>query len=111
MMNELSEYDNLIKAMGALFYTSKKMGEVIPCVFQSWKEFAFESRAKKIHNFLSNEKKQKAQEAIANFDLTQTMGGPGEVDFSQRMVLRGLSSAATGGDAIAQHLGKDGMTI
>lgn len=33
MMNELSEYDNLIKAMGALFYTSKKMGEVIPCVF------------------------------------------------------------------------------
>jgi hypothetical protein len=58
MMNELSEYDNLIKAMGALFYTSKKMGEVIPCVFQSWKEFAFESRAKKIHNFLSNEKKQ-----------------------------------------------------
>ena len=39
------------------------------------------------------------------------MGGPGEVDFSQRMVLRGLSSAATGGDAIAQHLGKDGMTI
>jgi hypothetical protein len=60
MMNELSEYDNLIKAMGALFYTSKKMREVIPCVFQSWKEFAFESRAKKIHNFLSNEKKQKA---------------------------------------------------
>jgi hypothetical protein len=60
MMNELSEYDNLIKAMGALFYTSKKMGEVIPCVFQSWKEFAFESRAKKIHNFLSNEKKLKA---------------------------------------------------
>jgi hypothetical protein len=46
--------------MGALFYTSKKMGEVIPCVFQSWKEFAFESRAKKIHNFLSNEKKLKA---------------------------------------------------
>lgn len=33
MMNELSEYDNLIKAMGALFYTSKKMEEVIPCVF------------------------------------------------------------------------------
>jgi len=28
------------------------------------------------------------------------MGGPGEVDFSQRMVLRGLSSAATGGDGM-----------
>lgn len=60
MMNELSEYDNLIKAMGALFFTSKKMGEVIPCVFQSWKDYAFENRAKKIHKFLSNEKKQKA---------------------------------------------------
>jgi hypothetical protein len=60
MMNELSEYDNLIKAMGALFYTSKKMSEIIPCVFQNWKEFAFESKAKKIHNFLSNEKMKKA---------------------------------------------------
>ena len=41
------------------------------------------------------------------------MGGPGEVDFSQRMVLRGLSSAATGGDGMMgqHHLGKDGMTI
>jgi hypothetical protein len=25
MMEKLSEYDNLIKAMGALFYTSKRM--------------------------------------------------------------------------------------
>lgn len=32
-MDELSEYDNLIKAMGALFYTSKRMQDVIPCVF------------------------------------------------------------------------------
>lgn len=33
MMEELQEYDNLIRAMGALFYTSKRMGEVMPCVF------------------------------------------------------------------------------
>ena len=33
MMQELSEYDNLIKAMGALFYTSKRMGNVVPCIF------------------------------------------------------------------------------
>jgi hypothetical protein len=69
MMNELQEYDNLIRAMGALFYTSKRMGEIVPCVFQNWKEFAFESKAKKIHHFLSNDKKNKI-EAIANLDLT-----------------------------------------
>lgn len=33
LMNELSEYPNLIKAMGALFYISKKMGDIIPCIF------------------------------------------------------------------------------
>ena len=83
MMNELSEYDNLIRAMGALFYTSKKMSEVVPCVFQNWKEFAFESKAKKIHQFLSNEKKMRAQqEAIADFDMTQSLGATGGVDFS-----------------------------
>jgi hypothetical protein len=53
MMNELSEYDNLIKAMGALFYTSKKMSNIVPCIMQAWKEIAFENRAKKIRNMLS----------------------------------------------------------
>ena len=33
MMDELSEYDNLIRAMGALFYTSKRMGDQVPCIF------------------------------------------------------------------------------
>ena len=33
MMESLAEYDNLIKAMGALFYTSKRMTNVVPCVF------------------------------------------------------------------------------
>lgn len=56
-MEELSEYDNLIGAMGALFYTSKRMGEIMPCIFQSWKEIAFESKAKKIRTLLTNDKK------------------------------------------------------
>ena len=33
MMKELAEYENLIRAMGALFYTSKSMQNVVPCVF------------------------------------------------------------------------------
>ncbi len=33
MMDELSEYDNLIKAMGALFFTSKRMTDLVPCIF------------------------------------------------------------------------------
>jgi hypothetical protein len=57
MMEELSEYDNLIKAMGALFYTSKRMSEAVPCIFQGWKEMAFESKAKKIRTMLSESKK------------------------------------------------------
>lgn len=60
MMEELSEYDNLIRAMGALFYTSKKMTEAVPCVFQNWKEYAFEQKARKIRNMLTNEKKTEA---------------------------------------------------
>jgi len=59
MMEELSEYDNLIKAMGALFYTSKNMSEAIPCIFQAWKEMAFETRARKIRTMLSESKKEK----------------------------------------------------
>ena len=56
MMDELSEYDNLIKAMGALFYTSKKMSEMVPCIFQGWKEMAFENKAKRIRTLLSDSK-------------------------------------------------------
>jgi hypothetical protein len=33
MMKKLADYDNLIAAMGALFYTSKRMGDTVPCVF------------------------------------------------------------------------------
>ena len=56
--------------MGALFYTSKRMSEIVPCVFQNWKEFTFESKAKKIHHFLSNDKKKAAEMGLANLDLT-----------------------------------------
>ncbi|CDW74649.1 UNKNOWN [Stylonychia lemnae] len=53
MMDELQDYDNLIKAMGALFYASKRAQDQIPCIFQAWKEFSFEQRAGKIRNLLS----------------------------------------------------------
>jgi hypothetical protein len=33
MMEELSIYENLIAAMGALFYVNKRMNEKIPCIF------------------------------------------------------------------------------
>jgi len=34
MMEELNEYDNLIRALGAIFYTTKRMGsEIMPCIF------------------------------------------------------------------------------
>jgi hypothetical protein len=33
LMEELTEYDNLIRAMGALFYTSKQMTDTVPCIF------------------------------------------------------------------------------
>ncbi len=57
MMDELAEYENLIRAMGALFYTSKRMSDIVPCVFQAWKEYAFEMKANKIINFISDSKK------------------------------------------------------
>ena len=68
MMEELAEYDNLIKAMAALFFTSKKMSEAIPCIFQGWKEFAFESKANKIRTLLSEDKKQRSK--AGTFDST-----------------------------------------
>ena len=33
MMENLVEYDNLIKAMGSLFYVSKRISDTVPCVF------------------------------------------------------------------------------
>ena len=51
-MIKLEEYDNLISAMGALFYVSKKMTGVVPCVFSVWKEIAIERRAGRIHEML-----------------------------------------------------------
>ena len=53
-MEQLQEYDNLIRAMGALFYTSKRMGDLVPCIFQAWKDISFENRAKNIRNMLSD---------------------------------------------------------
>jgi len=95
MMEELAEYDNLIKAMAALFFTSKRMGETVPCIFQAWKEHAFECRAQKIRTLLSNEKRG-TLETTEPLGVTAVNRGPGMLetkDFSQRMILKGLSSA------------------
>lgn len=55
MMDQLGEYENLIKAIGALQYTSRYMAHVLPVVFRSWKEMAFEKRANRIHDMLSSQ--------------------------------------------------------
>ena len=54
MMDQLGEYDNLIKAIGALQYTSKYMANIVPIAFQAWKEMVFEKRANRIHEMLSS---------------------------------------------------------
>jgi len=54
MMDQFGEYDNLIKAIGALQYTSRYMANIVPVIFRVWKEMAFERRANKIHDMLSS---------------------------------------------------------
>lgn len=54
LMKKLEVFDNLINAMGALFYASKRMQTQVPCVFQSWKDHVFESRAGKLHELISS---------------------------------------------------------
>lgn len=49
----MEDFDNLINAMGALFYVSKRMVGLIPCCLEAWKSFAFEQQASKIHELLS----------------------------------------------------------
>ena len=56
LMRKLEEFDNLINAMGALFYASKRMQTQVPCLFQSWKGYVFEKRANKIHELISSGK-------------------------------------------------------
>lgn len=59
MMEELNEYDNLIRALGAIFYTTKRMGsEIMPCIFQAWKEWAFEKKALKIRHMLADKERE-----------------------------------------------------
>ena len=42
LKEKLGDFDNLINAMGALFYVSKRMIGLIPCCLEAWKAFAFE---------------------------------------------------------------------
>jgi len=81
LMSKLEEYDNLINAMGALFYVSKRMVNQIPCCLEAWKSFAFEKRASKIHEMLStgnpsvtSPKPASVQDVISPFNkLKQTI--------------------------------------
>ena len=45
--SDLNNYKNLLNAMGALFYTNKKM-QVAGNIFSLWKEKAFDIRAQRI---------------------------------------------------------------
>jgi|LauGreDrversion4_2_1035121.scaffolds.fasta_scaffold1066759_1 hypothetical protein len=53
LIHRLEKYDNLIAAMAALFYLSKKMTGVVPCSFAAWREITNEKRAERIHEMLS----------------------------------------------------------
>ena len=64
LMAKLEQFDNLINAMGALFYASKRMTSQIPCVFNAWKDFAFEKKGQKIRDLISS----------GNLSLTSPIG-------------------------------------
>ena len=86
MMNQLGEYDNLIKAIGALQYTSKYMANIVPLAFQGWKEMVFEKRAKRLHNMLSSPNSGQQSEA----EMFQFTGqrNPGSDPTSERLMVR-----------------------
>lgn len=67
MMDQLGEYDNLIKAIGALQYTSKYMANIVPLAFQAWKEMVFEKRANRLHDMLSSPSSQQDERVMFHF--------------------------------------------
>ena len=80
LMEKLEDFDNLVNAMGALFYASKRMTTQVPCVFEAWKDFVFEKQADKIHELLStgNSVTSPNKSEIKSFEATSKMvtGGP-----------------------------------
>jgi hypothetical protein len=68
MMNQLGEYDNLIKAIGALQYTSKYMANIVPLAFQAWKEMVFEKRANRLHDMLSSPSSHHSEKVIFHIE-------------------------------------------
>jgi hypothetical protein len=40
--------------LAALFFVSKRMDNAVPCIFNAWKDHAFEQRAGKLHDMLSS---------------------------------------------------------
>ena len=55
MMEKLIEYDNLIKAIGALQYVSQNITNLVPLCFKGWKDVVFERRANRIMDILSSQ--------------------------------------------------------
>ena len=73
-MDQLGEYDNLIKAIGALQYTSKYMANIVPIAFQAWKEMVFEKRANRIHEMLSSPSNGNSEDSREKQEMRQGSG-------------------------------------
>ena len=82
MMDQFGEYDNLIKAIGALQYTSRYMANIVPVIFRVWKEMAFERRANKIHDMLSSQNSYNDAEAEER-RTKSNLGGRQDIEFDE----------------------------
>ena len=82
----MGEYDNLIKAIGALQYTSKYMANIVPLAFQAWKEMVFEKRANRLHDMLSSPSSHHSENVIFHFAGGQR--NPGGDPTSERLVVK-----------------------
>jgi len=56
MKGQLQKQTNLFRAMGALFFISRKMQDVAPVLFQAWKDYTYERRANRIHDQVNVER-------------------------------------------------------
>lgn len=81
MMEKLSEYDNLIKAIGALSFVQQQMANHVPLIFRAWKEFVFEKNANRIHDLLSS--KSEAEESMENQNREDEGQQEGEEDYEE----------------------------
>lgn len=86
MMEQLRPYNNLIKSIGALQYTTKYMQNHVPVIFRAWKEMVFEKKAKRLHVLLSSGSNNASE--LDNLNAANTSG----VDYNNQS--RILSTSA-----------------